>query len=263
MEGLKMRSVRSFLGTVVATQTANRWFLSRANGDQALRTSLIKRFNSIAQRVRCEHTLSEMLVMADYILRAPDGPLVECGCYQGGSSAKLSLVAHETGRKLYICDSFAGLPPMDAKEEYSTISGGRQRFGAGQYAVSISTVKQNIQSSGGSLSDCEFVPGFYCDSLHDLHIEPVFIFSDADLISSTRDVLKNLWPRLKVGGRFYTHEANFLELLYGIMDPEFWMREIGTYPPLMFGAGYGCGFFAGSIAYCEKKSAESAKLKIN
>ena len=75
-----------------------------------------------------------------------------------------------------------------------------------------------------------------------------------DLISSTRDVLKNLWPKLKPGGRFYTHDANLPDLVYGILDPEYWTKEVGMYPPVIFGAGYGCGMFAGGIAYCEKRS---------
>ncbi|MBV8069505.1 MAG: class I SAM-dependent methyltransferase [Acidobacteriaceae bacterium] len=244
--------------SVLEKRVANSWFLRRAqdSADRSQRISLLKAFESIAQTVKCEHTAREMLVMADYILtKAPAGPLVECGCYQGGSSAKLSLVAARTGRKLYVCDSFQGLPGVSQKEaSFRSISGAFNGFGQGQYSAQLEVVRSNIAAAGGDLSVCEFVEGFFCDSLPNLNIEPAFIFSDADLISSTRDVLRFLWPRLRPGGRFYTHDANLPELIEGVFDGEFWVKEIGFYPPVVFGAGYGCGLFAGGIAYCEKKS---------
>jgi O-methyltransferase len=178
---------------------------------------------------------------------------VECGCFLGGSSAKLSLVAKSTGRRLYVCDSFQGQPAVsDVEASYRAITGEHCGFGRGQYGARLEVVRGNIERSGDDLSVCEFVEGFFSDSLPKLLIEPAFIFSDADLISSTRDVLKNLWPRLRPGGRFYTHDANLPDLVTGMLDPEYWVKEIGTYPPVMFGAGYGCGLFAGGIGYCEK-----------
>jgi len=71
--------------------------------------------------------------MVDYILReAPPGVLVECGCYQGGSSAKLCLVAAMTARKLYVCDSFQGLPEVTALEGgWRTIAGQQNGFSRG------------------------------------------------------------------------------------------------------------------------------------
>lgn len=68
-------------------------------------------------------------------------------------------------------------------------------------------------------------------------MEPAF-FSDVDLISSTRDVLEYLWPQLRPGGRFYTHNANLTELVKGMLDPEYWTNGIRMYPPVIFGAGY-------------------------
>jgi O-methyltransferase len=147
----------------------------------------------------------------------------------------------------------------DVEASFRSISGEARGFGQGQYKARIELVKENIARSGGDLSVCEFVKGFFCESLPQLSVEPAFIFSDADLISSTRDVLKYLWPRLRLGGRFYTHDAHLPELVRGILDPEYWVEEIGTYPPVIFGAGYGCGLFAGGIAYCEKTELKAAR----
>jgi O-methyltransferase len=250
-------SAKAVVRSLIDNRVSSSWFLGRAQNqsDRALRRSLLKSFDHIARTVRCEHFSREMLVMVDYILlQAPDGPLVECGCYLGGSSAKLSLVARATGRRLYVCDSFEGLPAVSNTElSYRSIAGDRNAFGQGQYGAQLDLVKSNVERAGGDLSVCDFVKGFFFDSLPQLSIAPAFIFSDADLISSTRDVLKNLWPKLKPGGRFYTHDANLPDFIYGILDPEYWTKEVGTHAPVIFGAGYGCGLFAGGIAYCEKR----------
>src|SRR5690606_19018518 len=46
---------------------------------------------------------------------APNEPgvLVEAGCFKGGSTAKLSLLAELAGRELVVFDSFEGLPDND------------------------------------------------------------------------------------------------------------------------------------------------------
>ena len=253
--GLPSRALR-FVRRTVFHVYARKWFLKRANSaaDLDRRKTLLKKFAEISRSLTPPHTERELLVIADFILAsAPEGPIVECGCFRGASSAKLSLVARMTGRELYICDSFEGLPSV-TEHEASFRSSENQMMGftKGQFAADVDQVRNNIERSGGDLSVCRFVPGYFCDSLPGLKVEPCAIFSDADLISSTRDVLKHLWPRLKPGGRFYTHDSNLPDLVKGIMDPEFWVTEIGEYPPILFGAGYGHGLGASSIGYCEK-----------
>jgi O-methyltransferase len=53
------------------------------------------------------------LVMAVKSFELPPsqrGVVVECGCFRGGTTANLSLICRLVGRKLYVYDSFAGLP---------------------------------------------------------------------------------------------------------------------------------------------------------
>jgi len=82
------------------------------------------------------------------------------------------------------------------------------------------------------------------------------VFSDADLISSTRDVIRHLWPRIVMGGRLYSHDMNLPSLVYGITDSSWWIAQMGSPAPPLFGAGYGCGFGAGAIAYFEKNPSQ-------
>lgn len=236
---------------------ARRWFLARGS-DRSARTYLLRRFARIEAGIRTEHAPKEMLMMAEFVLSAPPGPLVECGAYAGASTAKLSILAKHTGRRLYVCDSFKGLPqPTALEQKWRTVQGAVNSFAPGQFAVALDAVKANVQR-WGELDVCEFVPGFFCDSLPTLDIRPSFVFADADLISSTRDTLRYLWPRLVPGGRWYTHDANIPDLVRGVMDPRWWVEELREYPPVLWGAGYGLGLQAGGIAYLEKPTDHEA-----
>jgi O-methyltransferase len=235
---------------------AREWFLRGASTSEARRQRrrLLNQFSRIQNSVLCEHESRELLAMADYILKgAPAGALVECGCYQGGSSAKLSLIAAMTGRTLYVCDSFQGLPEVSETEaDFRTVDGRRNGFSAGLYGATIDQVRANIERHG-NFEVCRLVKGFFNESLQALTGVPVaFVFSDADLVSSTRDVVRFIWPNLAVGGRLYTHDANLPGLVRGITDGKWWIEQMGEYAPPLFGAGYGCGFGAGSIGYFEK-----------
>lgn len=254
-----MKKLRKLLIWLVMRRHAENWFFGRARGDLDTRRKLLQQFRRIERHVRCDHSEKEMLVMAEFLLTSPlRGCMVECGCFQGGSSAKLSLVARVTGRKLLICDSFQGLPsPGTGDGAFADLSTGEESlFGEGKFASRMEIVRENVREFG-DLSVCTFVPGFFQQSLPKLvndsrAFAPCFVFSDADLISSTRDVISNLWPVLQDGGRLYTHDANLIGLVKGIMDRQFWTSEVGEEPPVIFGAGYGCGFGAGTIAFMAK-----------
>ena len=261
--GLSLRGRLRDAAVLVAGRLYNsNWFLSRSidTRDRRLRENLLRQFRAVDRNLGSVHAEREMLIMTDFLLTTKvPGCIVECGCFKGGSSAKLSLVAAATGRKLYICDSFQGLPAIhEGDGDFSlTATGQAYGFHEGQYAASMDLVRNNI-TQWGNISVCTLVPGFFCDSLPGLKTEPAFIFADADLIQSTRDVLRHLWPALAVGGRFYSHDTNHTEFVEGIMDNGFWTREIGEPAPVMFGAGYGCGWGAPAIAFCIKNGLAGA-----
>ena len=232
-----------------------RWFMETASDDSEVkvRHRMLREFRNIDRQLRCLHSEGEILFMADCLLRnSVSGPMVECGCYQGGSSAKLSLVARVLSKQLYICDSFQGLPAVPEDDGvYHQIDGQLAQFKSGEFAASLATVEANIRRLG-DISRCEFVAGLFADALVDLEISPCFVFMDVDLISSARDCIRYLWPRLRSGAKFFTHEALYAEFVTGIMNPQFWKSHLNQSPPILFGAGFGCGFDAGCLAYFEK-----------
>ena len=112
-------------------------------------------------------------------------------------------------------------------------------------------VRANIAAYGYP-DVCEFVPGFFSDSLPGLRIAPAAIVMDVDLISSGRDCLKHLWPCLVRGGCVFTHEAESDTYLEGLMDPAWWRENLGQCPPLVFGAGSSLSPLAEGLALFQK-----------
>ena len=67
----------------------------------------------------------------------------------------------------------------------------------------------------------------------------MLVFTDVALVSSARDCLKSLWPRLKPGGYWFTHDASYMEYVLGTFDHKWWQETFGEPPPLVIGAGSG------------------------
>jgi predicted O-methyltransferase YrrM len=226
--------------------------------DRRLRRSLVHRFRHISASVRCAHSENEMLLLADFLLSAPlPGPIVECGCFKGGSTAKLSLVARATGRRLLVCDSFEGLP-SPAPEDRLLVTLHHEPYARGMFAGALHEVQANLARAGAA-EVCTYHKGYFNATLPQLtETDLSCIFIDVDLISSARDCLGSLWPRLASGGRVYLHEARDLRFLRGILNASWWQEHLGQAPPLVVGAGHGLGDGAPQLAYLEKEGQAGA-----
>ncbi|MDQ3705918.1 MAG: TylF/MycF family methyltransferase [Chloroflexota bacterium] len=229
---------------------------ARDEGERRLRLDLIYYFCRVNVGMTSAHNEMELVLMSDFLLQSPlHGAMIECGSYKGASACKLSHVARVTGRKLFVCDSFQGLPePGDQDRAHHSYFGDEFTYIQGQYSASLEEVKNNLAAFGVPEA-CEFVPGFFSDTLPTLATGDLsFVFMDVDYISSARDCLQYLWPRLMPGGMFYTHEADVREFVYGITDSAWWHDVHGQCPPVLIGAGYGCGEDAGHLGFFEKRT---------
>jgi O-methyltransferase len=181
--------------------------------------------------IYCAHTHAEILAVTDAILSIPStksGIVVEAGCFKGGSTAKLSIVAHMTGRQLVIFDSFEGLPAPDAEE--------RHDFYKGEYAGALKEVRGNVQRYG-EIAACRFVQGWFSNTMPSFH-EPVCVaFVDVDLADSVRTCLKHLYPLLVHGGVIFSHDGHVPACVAVMRDERFWVEEVGVNPPPIRGLG--------------------------
>lgn len=224
--------------------------------DRGFRKELVSRFNNIHKNVICAHSPLQFMLIAKYLLsHKVEGAMVQCGCYAGGSTAKLSLLAKKTNRKLYVFDSFQGLPEpkIPNEEELKGTNLPDALFSKGDYSTSLEQVKQNV-ADYGCIEVCEFIPGFFDKTLPNFKLkeELAFVFTDADYISSARTCLKYLWKHLKPNGYWFTHEAPFIKYVKGIMDSDWWEKNLNECPPVIIGGGTGLSVLAHGITYFQK-----------
>lgn len=218
--------------------------------------NLNQSFERIAGNIYCLHRTPEVWAIANAILSEKrPGPIVECGCFLGGMTAKLSLVCDMTDRDLYVFDSFNGLPHDETAvfydpgihEDKKNVKGELKFFYKGEMAVSLENVTNNVRNHG-KIERCKFIPGLFCDTLHAVDIYPALVFIDVDLVQSARDCLAYFWPRLK-GNYFFTHEMWFKNYVEGITDKKWWNETLNCNPPELVGARYGLGPGADDLGY--------------
>ena len=201
----------------------------------------------------------EHLELAAAILRVPPsvpGDVIECGCYVGGSSANLSLTCALVGRRLVICDSFEGLPePAEHDQAHEAPHVNHTDvYYKGRFAASLDLVKGNL-ARYGNLEVCDFVVGFFDESLRDFNRDIVMGFLDVDLIDSLKPCLTAFWPRLAPGRRLYVHEARNLAFVSIFFDAQWWQATLGSAAPGFVGTGVGLPLSApggSELGYAQK-----------
>lgn len=210
------------------------------------------------------------LVMAMKLLEiSPEikGDIVECGCWKGGATVNLSLIAAITGRRLKVYDSFEGLPaPLtgDPIAERSFKDG----FIPGVFGGALEEVQEHVRKYG-EIKAAEFHKGWFCDSLPHHEGEIILAFWDVDFYSSLHDCLQNLWPYVVDGGYIFMDEYKEVPYCSVFYSEKYWSKYFNTVPPGLVGIGTGIqvGMFftdpkdgmrtpkiqaANSIAYCIK-----------
>ena len=171
-----------------------------------------------------------------------EGDIVECGCFKGGSAAKISIIAKLLGKKLFVFDSFKGLPPVDKynSHECHCRRNCKGEWPVGEYTGNIEEVKNNIRNYG-EISVCSFVKGWFRDTIKKNRIPEkiCFVFADVDIASSAKDCLIGLWNNITKNGVYVSHDFAFIKVLFALHDRKIWSNLFNSYPPIFFGGGFG------------------------
>jgi O-methyltransferase len=206
--------------------------------DLPARQEMLAQIDHINHHVDCPHTLDQILGYITHILCLPnesEGVIVEAGCFKGGSSSKFSLAACQMKRSLVIFDSFQGIP--DNEEDHDVnIFGGAVGFAQGDYCGSLADVRDNI-TRYGVIESCEFIPGWFDDTLPQYQQEIDCIYLDVDLVSSTKTCLKYLYPLLRPGGSLFSQDGHLPLVIALLDDDQFWQDELECIKPQMIGLG--------------------------
>lgn len=138
----------------------------------------------------------------DVIEQNIPGDFIETGVWRGGSVIFMrgALKAFNiTDRKVWVADSFEGLPKPDA-EKYPSDEGDTH-YTYDFLKVSLESVKNNFQAYDLLDSQVIFLKGWFKDTLPNANIKQLAILRlDGDMYESTMDALTNLYPLLSIGG---------------------------------------------------------------
>lgn len=130
------------------------------------------------------------------------GAFLEAGVWRGGCCILAKAIfqaSGQTNRKVYLADSFQGLPkpdtvnfPQDSTLDLSIYP---------ELAVSMEQVKANFARYGLLDETVCFLPGWFKDSLPQAQIDNLAVLRlDGDLYESTMISLQSLYAKLAVGG---------------------------------------------------------------
>jgi hypothetical protein len=130
------------------------------------------------------------------------GDLIETGVWRGGASIFMRgiLKAYEiSDRRVWVADSFEGLPTTDESDHTADAALGLDRFA--DLAVSLEVVRENFERYGLLDDQVVFLKGWFRDTLPNASIEHIAVMRlDGDLYESTMDALTSLYSKLSPGG---------------------------------------------------------------
>ncbi|MEZ5247370.1 MAG: TylF/MycF/NovP-related O-methyltransferase [Acidimicrobiales bacterium] len=185
-----------------ATLRDNGWRLTRRGGDAHKRDdgndwppaaeTMVGR-QRLADVRRCVDS-----VMADGV----PGDLIETGVWRGGVTILMRGMLEawgDTDRRVWVADSFQGLPAPDADAFPQDV--GHDMSDVPALAVSADRVRANFDRYGLLDDRVQFLEGWFRDTLPTAPIERLAVLRlDGDMYESTMDALEALYPRLSVGG---------------------------------------------------------------
>lgn len=202
------------------------------------RLRFLNRLTKVSLDLNCPHTESDVLEFIHHILclgQAADGVFIEAGCFKGCSTAKFSMAANVVDKKLIVFDSFHGLPAND-EHHGKNIYGEETVFWEGRFRGELEEVRRNV-AKYGSLSHCEFIKGWFEDTMPIFRNRILGAYLDVDLVASTRTCIKCLYPQIEPGGVLLSQDGHLPLVLALLDDEDFWNDEVGVTKPIIEGFG--------------------------
>ncbi|MFZ0887077.1 MAG: TylF/MycF/NovP-related O-methyltransferase [Candidatus Binataceae bacterium] len=152
---------------------------------------------------RCRSLFSAVL---EAVAKQIPGGVVECGAAAGGSAALMGLALKQIGaeRRLYVFDTFEGLPPPSAEDPDFDVAVGY----TGRCLGRIEQVDNLFKQLG--LSNYKLVKGLFQDTLPVADTGPIAVLHlNGDWYESTMCCLENLWDRVSPGGILQIDDYGF------------------------------------------------------
>lgn len=147
-----------------------------------------------------ESETAKILELATSVLEV-EGDFVEMGCYKGDTSLLLADILRDSDKKLWIYDSFEGLPEKSGYDESAL----GEAFKGGELSVAKREVKLRFLKAG--LPVPVIKKAWFSDLAdEDLPEKIAFAFLDGDFYESIRDSLKLVGLKMVEGGVLVVHD---------------------------------------------------------
>jgi O-methyltransferase len=128
------------------------------------------------------------------------GDIIETGVWRGGASifAKVYCNMYNLDKKIFVADSFIGLPPPEHPED-----AGDQHHTIDFLRVSLEEVQLNFKLYHALDKNVIFLKGWFSDTLpNNSQINKLSILRmDGDMYKSTMDVFEACYDKVSVGGQ--------------------------------------------------------------
>lgn len=139
--------------------------------------------------------------IVDVIRNDVPGDVIETGVWRGGATILMKAVLDvygATDRKVWVADSFEGLPPPKP-DQFPADAG--DVFWKQSLGVSVDEVRANFRRYGLLDERVIFLKGFFSDTMPTAPIQSIAVLRlDGDMYESTYVVLDNLYDRVSPGG---------------------------------------------------------------
>jgi O-methyltransferase len=136
------------------------------------------------------------------IVNQVPGDVAETGVWRGGATILMRAilsVCGETERRVWVADSFEGLPPPDPDQYPADAGDSHWRYR--QLAVPRREVEANFARYGLLDGQVRFLPGWFRDTLASAPIEALAVLRlDGDMYESTIVALRALHAKVQPGG---------------------------------------------------------------
>ena len=185
----------------------------------------------------------------DVLKHSISGDIIETGVWKGGATIYASGVLKVHGsaqKKVFVADSFAGLPRPDV-QKYPQDKGGTHHTRK-DLAVGLEEVKNNFSRFDLLSEQVVFIRGFFEDSLKSADIEKLSVLRlDGDMYGSTMTVLKQLYHKLEIGGYLilddwlltgarkalldFCSQVRIEDEMYQDYSGVFWKKTMASSPP--------------------------------
>ncbi len=157
------------------------------------------------QRMRNLRRLTELVIQDEV-----PGDLIETGAWRGGACIMMRAVLAAHGvrdRRVFVADSFAGLPPPDEKTFPADANDDHHTYA--ELAVSMEEVQENFRRYDLLDDQVVFVKGWFKDTLPRLQVNRLAILRlDGDMYQSTIEALNHLYPKLSPRGFCIVDDGN-------------------------------------------------------